>query len=494
MSADPAVTSLLACPTAADWARLASGGRWKLARHLALFNRLSLEMAARRLTRVAVSAPPRHGKSSFFSRYLTSWWLGTFPDQRVIISSYGADLATSWSAKARADFEGHGPAAFGLSVRGKSRSGSEWSLAGRDGGVKAAGVGGPIMGHGGNLFVVDDPFKSAQEAYSPVRRQGVWEWFQSTVLTRLEPDAVLVIVMTRWHQNDTVGRLRDNPFPEDPEAAAQPWHFFNFPALATEHEPKWPEGLDRIPGDSLWPGRFPRPALLAIKSTMSSRWWLALYQGGPTAEEGDLFEEGWFQVEAAAPHLVKAVRFWDLAATERAAGAEDPDWTCGALCGIDNTENFHVKDLERFRGKPAGVLRKVRACALADGPGVPVVIEKEGGASGKIAIDLVVRWLRRHGLRQWRITGQSTGGQSKVARADPVAALAENGMLYLVRAAWNKTLIEEHCLFPGGTHDDTVDAVSGAHAYLAGKARPTAYRTGEQANPDVFNYRPPTGE
>jgi predicted phage terminase large subunit-like protein len=484
-----------ACSTPADWARIASRGRWKLSRHLGLFNRIALSLAAREYDRVAIAAPPRHGKSSFFSRYLTSWWLGTFPDDRVIVTSYGAELATFWSSRARADFEAFGDPCFRLRVSTRRRAGDDWDITGHEGGMQAVGVGGPIMGRGANLAIVDDPFKNFQEARSQTRRNAVWEWFRSSFLTRLEPGAVVVVIMAPWHEDDLLGRLKKQQAEADPEEDAEPehWKFFNFPALATCRESGWPDGLDRIPGDSLWPERYPRPKLLRIKAKIGPRWWTALYQGAPTPDEGDVFQAAWLdgKIVDVSPPLVKEVRFWDLAATE-VSGSNDPDWTAGPRVGRHDNESYYVKDVRLARKTPAGVIDLLFNTAKIDGPRVPVVIEKEGGASGKIAVDLLVRELRRRGLRRWVIVGQSTGKASKQERFNAVASLAENGLLYLVRGSWNETLVEQFRQLWGGAHDDIADAISGAHDYLAGKRKlhTSSFDYGGQHAPDVYGYAP----
>jgi predicted phage terminase large subunit-like protein len=441
---------------------------------------------------------PTHN-SRFWSQYVPSWWVGTFPDQRVIIASYGAELATSWSARARVDFEAWGPRLFGQRVAGRSTAGDRWNLVGRDGGVQACGAGGPIVGHGCDLLVIDDPFKNAAEAKSQARRNGVWEWFLSTALTRLEPDACVVIIVTRWDDDDLVGRIirQQNEqalglFDDDGEAVRMPssetWEVVNLPALATCREPPWPAGLERIRGDSLWPERYDRQALLRIRSKIGERWFASLYQGSPTPEGGDLFRAEWFNHHLAAPPLRRSVRFYDLAATE-STGDNDPDWTVGALVGLDRSENLVVRDVVRFRKNPAGVVAGIAATAKTDGREVPIVVEKEGGASGKIAIDLLIRELMRKGLRRHRVSGQSTGRASKVERANPVSSLAENGMFYLVRASWNEALVQEFCSFPGGKNDDIVDAVSGAYAWLATHRGTGGYSAGHPAHAEIYGYK-----
>ena len=154
-----------------------------------------------------VTAPPRHGKSTLVSEYLPAWFLGSFPERRVILTSYEADFAASWGAKTRGLLEEHGRALYRISVDERSRSASRWDLHRRQGGMVTAGVGGPITGRGAHLLVIDDPIKNAEQAASSTIREKQWDWWLSTARTRLEPGAVVVVVMTRWHEADLGGRL-----------------------------------------------------------------------------------------------------------------------------------------------------------------------------------------------------------------------------------------------------------------------------------------------
>ena len=157
--------------------------------------------------RLLVAMPPRHGKSELCSRYTPAWYLGRFPDRRVILASYEADYAASWGRKARDLLEEHGRTMFGVGVRQDSHAANRWDLADHAGGMTTAGVGGAITGRGADLLIIDDPVKSVEEAESDTYRARTWDWWRGVALTRLEPGGAVILVMTRWHEDDLAGRI-----------------------------------------------------------------------------------------------------------------------------------------------------------------------------------------------------------------------------------------------------------------------------------------------
>lgn len=211
----------------AEFAVRASGGRWQLAPHLALLNRFLLDLAAGAITRLLVTMPPRHGKSEFCSKFFPGWFLGTFPDYRVILASYEADFAAEWGGKVRDLMGEFGPAAFDLEVNPATTASARWDLKGHFGGMKTAGVGGPITGKGADLLVIDDPIKNAEEAGSAVRREAIWDWYRSTARTRLEPGGRVLLIQTRWHADDLAGRIL-----ESAAESGEPWVVLKVPALS----------------------------------------------------------------------------------------------------------------------------------------------------------------------------------------------------------------------------------------------------------------------
>lgn len=387
------------------------------------------------------------------SHYFPAWFLLTFPERRVILTSYEADFAAQWGRKVRDTVTKWGPA-FGVRVRADSKAADRWEVEGHGGGMQTAGAGGAILGKGADLFIVDDPIKNAQEALSPTYRQKVWDWYNSTADTRLEPGARVVVTQQRWHTEDLGGRLLK-------EQAAD-WRVVSLPALAEDGDP-----LGRRPGEPLWPERYDA-AELGRKRRNAPTWFAAQYQQRPLDLEGGFFR-GLESVRVldAAPtdgQFTRRCRFWDLASTEKQAGA-DPDYTAGVLMGRHADGTFYVLDVVRERLGPAGVRQLIRQTAELDGRAVPIRLEREGGASGKLAAwDIVTKDLAGFAVA----AVQPKAG--KAERAEPWASQVEAGNARVVRNRHTTAFLDEHRAFPSGSHDDMVDAASGAFAEVSRSA------------------------
>jgi predicted phage terminase large subunit-like protein len=422
---------------------------WRTPDHIAFIDRLLVDVAAGRVRRIGLFAPPRHGKSVLTSHYFLAWFLLVYPHKRVILTSYEADFAAQWGRKVR-DTVAKWGAVFGVRVRGDSKAANRWEIEGHGGGMQTAGAGGPILGKGADLFVIDDPVKNAEEALSPTYRQKLWDWYHSTADTRFEPGAGVVVTQQRWHTQDLGGRL----------VAEQPgdWLAVRLPAIAEANDP-----LGRAEGAPLWPERFDR-AELDRKRRNAPTWFAAQYQQRPLDLEGGFFKGlEKIRVLPAAPaddQFAKVVRSWDLAATEKQAGA-DPDYTVGVLMGRGKDKTFCVLDVQRARLGPKGVRQLIRQTAERDGKRVPVRLEREGGASGKIAAESIVS----DELAGWPAYAVRPRG-NKAERAEPWAAQVEAGNACVVRAGWNAAFLDEHRSFPTGGHDDIVDACSLAFSEL----------------------------
>lgn len=220
---------------------------------------------------IIIDAPPRHGKSEYTSKHLPSWYLGRYPEKHVILTSYGANFARSWGRKARDLLEEHGERLFGVGVSTSTHAANDWQTT-YGGGMITAGVGGQITGRGANLFIIDDYLKNAQDAMSELIRDTQWEWWNSTAYTRLEPDAIVVVMATRWHKDDLIGRMINaHEIGELPDIK-----IIHCPAIAGRND-----SLNRYVGQALWPKRWPKKALLKKKRSISKYWWDAMYQGKP---------------------------------------------------------------------------------------------------------------------------------------------------------------------------------------------------------------------
>jgi hypothetical protein len=246
---------------------------WVAAPHLSLLSGKITDLVAGRCPRLIVTMPPRHGKSEMVSHWTPVWLLENWPHKRVILASYEADFAASWGRKVRDSINAYQDE-LTLRLDPNTQAVSTWLTIG-GGGMSTAGVGGPITGKGADLLVIDDALKNSQEANSYTIREKLWEWYQSTARTRLEPGGGMIVMFTRWHEDDLVGRLIHQM-----SQGGEHWEVFNFPAIAEDHDL-----LGRKPGQALWPARYDEKALMALKSSMSPKVWNALYQQSPSGDD-----------------------------------------------------------------------------------------------------------------------------------------------------------------------------------------------------------------
>lgn len=381
--------------------------------------------------------PPRHGKSELCCKYLPAWYLGTFPDNRVIVAGYGDTFASEWGQKSRDVMQEHGETVFGLRVRQDSKANDNWRIDGAEGGMKTTGVGGPLTGRGADLLIIDDPVKNAKEAASEVYRNAIWDWWQSTAYTRLEPKAAVIVIQTRWHEDDLLGRILKHS-----EETGDRWRVLKLPAVGND-------------GSALWPERYDREALDKIRRNSSEYWWSALYQQDPTPREGMFFKTDNLLVQNGIPSGLRCVRAWDTAASD-AKG----DYTAGVLIGVDEVGRFYVLDVQRGQWGTDERNRVVRQTAEIDGPMVGVRGAQDPGSAGKDAALAFVRLLSGFSVRTEAVSGQKT------VRADPFSAQVNSGNVTLIRGDWNRAYIEELRTFPLGMNDDQVDASADAFTEL----------------------------
>jgi predicted phage terminase large subunit-like protein len=408
------------------------------------------------IKRLMVFMPPRHGKTLLASHLFPAYYLVRYPQQWVGMASYGAALAHTLSRAAQGYFrEGGGE------VRRTASAASHWETT-QGGGIWAAGVGGPLTGKGGHLLTLDDPIKNAAEAASTTIRAAQRDWYASTFYTRAEPNAAVVIIQTRWHQEDLSGWLLAEESQDDqPEG----WHIVNLPALYETPLPIFPAACTvevdwRSEGEALCPPRFDAPRLAKIRQRLGSYFWAALYQQQPRPADGNYFKRDWFTIVPAAPALATRIRYWDLAAT-----ANGGDYTAGVRLALTPDGMYTVEDVVRGQWSPGARDSIIRQTADTDGTNVKIIVEQEPGSSGVAATAALVKALAGYAVRGERATG------SKAIRAAPFAAQTEAGNVRLVRGAWNKAFIEEMLAFPTAAHDDQVDAAAGAFNALARERR-----------------------
>jgi len=410
--------------------------------------------------RLMIFVPPQHGKSALASVHFPAWYLGRHPDRRIIAASYGADLVADWGRQARNIVASDEYRCIFPDARlaEDSQAVNHWDIAGTDGGYICAGVGGPITGRGAHCLLIDDPVKNQEEAESQTQREAVWQWYTNVAYPRRRPPGAIVLIMTRWHEDDLAGRLL-----KASETGGDKWRVLRLPAMAEDRDP-----LGRTAGTALWPDRYNAEELARIREVIGPRAWASLYQQSPRPQEGNLFWREWFELVDALPKELTYCRFWDMATG--AASGSDPDYTAGCLMGRDKEGRSYIVDVRRTRAGPAEVEALLRLTAATDPPGTRIRMEQERGASGKQFVDHALR----HVLAGYNFAGVPVTG-SKEVRAAPLAAQAEAGHVKALRAPWNGAFFDELESFPAGTHDDQVDAADGAYLDLAmgsaGRAR-----------------------
>lgn len=397
--------------------------------------------------------PPRHGKSSLCSHYFPAWYLGTYPDKRILLTSYEAAFAASWGRKARNVLEEYG-GEFGVAVAGDSHAANSWSISGHDGSMVTAGAGGSLTGRGADVLICDDPVKNWEEAQSETIRNNVWDWWTSTAYTRLEPDAAVVVIQTRWHEDDLAGRLL-----AEAKQGGEQWRVINLPAIAEDNDP-----TGRQPGEALWPARYNVESLKRIEQAVGPQVWSSLYQQRPAPPEGGQFKRDWFEIVPQAPRQgwLRLVRAWDFGYTNDAG-----DYCAAPLLGVrkpaaNQPEELWILDM--VRGQWASWRRDDCMALTAaqdegDYAGKVCIWFPEDPAAGKDVADRIKVLLRGYRVDCERMT------RSKEARADAFrsfcGAEARRGCkVKVLQGLWNKAMLDELAVFPNGKHDDQVDGLS----------------------------------
>lgn len=431
--------------------------QFEWARHHLVIADVLERVVAGELTRVMVFMPPRSGKSEQMSRLFPAYALRRHPGRWCAVTSYGASLANGFSRAARRNYVGF------EALASDARAVSQWET-GRGGGLWAAGVGGAAVGKGFHFGIIDDPVKDAKSAHSEVVRETTREWYQGVFYTRQQPGAAIVVGMTRWHMADLAGWLIERERGGDqPEG----WHFVVMPAIY-EGPPDWiPDGCTfepdwREPGEALWPERYPLEVLERIRANVGSYVWQAQYQQRPVPREGRLVKWDWFkQVEAAPADVLCTVRGWDVAGTDG-----DGDNTAGVRLSIDPQGRVFVEHCEAGQWSVARRDATMAAVAARDArerPGTVTWIGRDTGIGGDDRTMAMVRALHGYAVHVEPETG------SKEARFEAFASQAEAGNVHVVvgrdgaRADWVQPWLEELCDFPGGRHDDRVDATGRAY-------------------------------
>lgn len=447
----------------------------------------SQQVARKESPRLMITMPPRHGKSMLASQYWPAWHLGNWPSHEFINTSYAQSLQMDFSRKIQelVKSEDYHHLFGNLGVTKKNEAVERWSLYDYDeekrtgGGILAAGVGGPITGRGAHIFLIDDPVKNRDEAESATIRETAKSWYSSTAYTRLAPGAGIVVIQTRWHDDDLAGHLLsemreaekemhnngDGVWPED----ADKWRTVDFPAMAVSDE-KY-----RSAGEALHPERYDLRALRKIKRTLAPRDWAALYQQNPQVEEGAYFQKQYFKFYKAEPPFLDIYCAGDLAISKK----EHADWSVFYVVGKD--ENGHLYFLEEHRGRwdANEIVEKIFDIHRRRRP------RRFGLEKGQISLTLdafLQRRIRKEELYDLHIEELPPGKQDKELRARTIQGLMSLGHVWWPEGAlWVDDAMNELLRFPAGVKDDRVDAAAWigkmvADAPYVGEGKPKAER------------------
>jgi predicted phage terminase large subunit-like protein len=430
-----------------------------------------VERARREPVRACISMPPRHGKTRTLIRAI-AWWLSRSPADTCAYASYSERQAWSKSLLARQD-----AVAAGIALHKSKQAADEWRTL-TWGGLVATGVGGPLTGKGvTGLVVIDDPFKNPQEANSQLIRDNVWEWFWAVPMTRLEGPASVIVLHTRWHEDDLIGRL----------AKMSGWQVINLPAIAETPEPgQPPDPLGRAPGESLWPERFPVEKLEEIQSApdIGPFVWSALYQGRPRRRGAKVFSEivPRFRKDTFDRTGCSAIIGADPAASKKTTA----DYSVAVLWvvrGHGATSQWYAWDVLRGQWLIPEFARELRTFQNKHFNGVPIWVEAVAGfkAVPQILIDGGAKL-----VHEAPVMGD------KFQRAQPLAKAWNEGRVFLPESApWLEAFLAEFAAFSGvnDAHDDQVDAA--AHAYNAVIMTPTPPARGSVPSPSAYGGHTP---
>lgn len=383
------------------------------------------------IDRLMIFMPPRHGKSELASKRFPAWCLGRDPKRQIIAASYNSDLANDFGRNVRnivaePEFRQVFPE---VSLAADSQAANRMNT-NHGGAYVAAGVGTAVTGRGAHIALIDDPFKDREEADSERRRDIVWDWYRSTLFTRLMPGGAIVLIQTRWHEDDLAGRLL--------EAEGDQWEVLELPAINQN-------------GEALWPEWYDVPALDRIKATIGPREWSALYQQQPQPDEGTFFQREWFKEweadDKGQPNV--ALRYYgtsDYAVTDGGG-----DYTVHRVWGIDAAGALYRVD--GWRGQTTAdvwIERKLDLIAKYK----PLAWFGEAGVIKRAVEPMLIRRMRERKVfcrMEWMASVSD-----KPTRARSFQAMAASGRVYLERDAD----ISEFLVFPAGKHDDDVDTAS----------------------------------
>jgi len=412
--------------------------------HHELMARKFEEIADGKTKRLIINMPPRHTKSEFASYLLPAWYLGRFPNRKIIQCSNTAELAVGFGRKVRnlVGSESYAKIFPNVSLRSDSKAAGRWAT-NANGDYFAIGVGGTVTGKGADLLIIDDPHSEQEAALAssdPSVFDKVYEWYTSGPRQRLQPGGSIVVVMTRWSKRDLTGKICQAMVDRDGDE----WEIISLPAIKRNEKPLWPE---------FW--SYEELDKLRIELPLSK--WQAQYQQDPTSEEGALVKREWWQLwdKETPPPCDYIIQSWDTAFTK----SERADYSACTTWGIfylnENKNDANIILLDAFKERMEFPTLKQRAMDMYKDwqPDSFIVEAKASGAP-------LIFELRRMGIPVQEFT--PTRGNDKISRVNSVSDLFASGKVWAPAKRWAEEVIEELAAFPNSDHDDLVDSTTQA--------------------------------
>lgn len=385
------------------------------------------------IKRLMICMPPRHGKSELASRRFPAWFLGRNPGQPIIAASYNSELAGDFGREVRNIVDApEFRALFDVRLAQDSKAANRWHTD-KGGAYVAAGVGTAITGRGAKILLIDDPFKDREEADSEIRRQRVKDWYTSTAYTRLMPGGAVIVIQTRWHDDDLAGWLLS-----EAERGGDQWDVLSLPAIAHDNAPLWPE----------W---YPLERLEQIRAVLPARDWNALYQQNPIPDDGDYFKADWFAEYETQPKQLNIYGASDYAVTDGGG-----DFTEHGVFGVDANGNLYV--LDWWFGQTSSDAWIEKKCDLIIRHDPACWFGEAGPIRRAVEPFLLNRMTERNAFCRIEWLPSIS---DKEARARGFQGMASMGKVLLPKnAPWKGHVLNQLMRFPAGKHDDAVDVCS----------------------------------
>lgn len=436
------------------------------------------------IKRLMLFMPPGSAKSTYASVAFPPWYLGRNPRKNIIGGSHTSDLAEEFGQRAR---DIVGTTAFrriwGFGLSQYTKRILRWALekpeekkAASGGEYRGVGVGGGVTGRRGDGLLIDDPVKGAEDADSLTMRDKAWRWYTNDMRTRLKPGGWIVVIMTRWHEDDLAGRILPEGYAgESGKIMARNGEVWD--VVSMPYQAKDDDILGRDEGEYLWTEYFNPEEIASIAIDLGPRAYEALYQQSPTPEQGLYFRREWLQYYETLPQYLKI-----YAASDYAVSSGSGDYTVHGIFGVDEDENIYVVDWWR---EQASSLDWCKAfCDLAE-KWEPIGWAEEKGQIEKGVGPFLTKMMQERSIYTARF--QFTSSSDKPTRAQAIRGRVQQGKVYFPRnASWLPSLVAEMMTFDAGVNDDQVDTLS-----LIGRVLPQL-RGGKAPTKDKWEVRTPT--